>query len=176
MPAELVVHRRVPFAHARLTQKLDALLTALRQEDSPLCVLLTDDAEIRALNRRYRKKNKATDVLSFVPISLPAGPKRAPRFLGDLVVSVDTAAVQAKEAGHDLFTEVTLLCAHGLLHLCGYDHESGPSEARRQLRRERALLRAVGIERDPLTLRGAEPAPARPHRRRTPTTRGPSKR
>jgi rRNA maturation RNase YbeY len=69
------------------------------------------------------------------------------------VISIDTARRQAKVLRHGLLAEVTVLIAHGLLHLCGYDHEVGEPEARRMLHRERALLRAVGIERDPLTFR-----------------------
>lgn len=177
MSVELIAHRRVPFSRTRLAERIDALLSELRKREWPLCVLLTDDAEIRTLNRRFRGKNRATDVLSFEPVSLgPAGPRGAPRFLGDVVVSVDTAAAQAKAAGHALFTEVTILCAHGLLHLCGYDHEQSAKEAARQLRRERAILRAIGVDRDPLTLRGAEPSTASPPRRARRTRTGERKR
>jgi probable rRNA maturation factor len=80
-------------------------------------VLLTTDDGIRSLNRRFRKKNKATDVLSF-PIDDPSFGSA-----GDLAISVETAARQAEGQGHTLSVEVRVLMLHGLLHLAGYDHE-----------------------------------------------------
>jgi probable rRNA maturation factor len=95
-------------------------------------VLLTTDEGIRALNRRFRKKNKATDVLSF-----PAGFGVA----GDLAISVETAARQAAEQGHRLSVELRVLMLHGLLHLAGYDHEIDDGAMARKERRLRAKLR-----------------------------------
>jgi probable rRNA maturation factor len=115
-------------------------------------VALVSDARIRELNRRYRRKDRATDVLSF-----PAGPilqpgpsarrvKRAvstaPLFLGDLVIARGVARRQAHEAGHDELTELKILSLHGLLHLLGYDHER---DAGRMLRVERRLRRKGGL-------------------------------
>ena len=97
-------------------------------------VLLTTDDGIRALNRRFRKKNKATDVLSF--------PVDDPRFgsAGDLAISVETAARQAREQGHSLRVEVRVLMLHGLLHLKGMDHETDEGKMARKERRLRARL------------------------------------
>jgi probable rRNA maturation factor len=96
-------------------------------------VLLTTDASIRGLNRRFRGKNKATDVLSF-----PAEGVGAEGVAGDLAISVTTALGQATEQGHSLSTEIKVLILHGLLHLAGYDHEVDDGKmARREL-----LLRA----------------------------------
>jgi probable rRNA maturation factor len=82
-------------------------------------VLLTTDAGIRKLNHRFRKKNKPTDVLSF-----PADTSGPGHILaGDLAISVETAARQAREQGHKLTVELRVLMLHGLLHLAGYDHE-----------------------------------------------------
>jgi probable rRNA maturation factor len=99
-------------------------------------VLLTSDVEIRRLNRTFRGKNKATDVLSF-----PAPEEIAGEHAGDLAISLDTAARQAESFGHSLGAEVRILLLHGLLHLAGMDHEvdSGEmaereSELRRELR------------------------------------------
>jgi probable rRNA maturation factor len=80
-------------------------------------VLLTTDDGIRGLNRRFRRKNKATDVLSF-----PAEPGFG--LAGDLAISVDTAVRQADEQGHRLGIELRVLMLHGLLHLAGMDHET----------------------------------------------------
>ena len=101
-------------------------------------VLLTTDDGIRALNRRFRKKNKATDVLSF-PVE--AGFGLAGDLAGDLAISVETAARQAAEQGHRLSVELRVLMLHGLLHLAGYDHEIDDGAMARKERRLRAKLR-----------------------------------
>ena len=84
-------------------------------------VLLTTDETIRSLNRRFRGKNKATDVLSFPADAARPAPKK---IAGDLAISVPTARRQAIEQGHSLSTEIKVLILHGLLHLAGYDHEA----------------------------------------------------
>lgn len=86
-------------------------------------VLLTTDAGIRDLNRSFRGKDKATDVLSF-----PAAPEVADSCAGDLAISLDTAARQAQEFHHSTGTEVRVLLLHGLLHLAGMDHETDGGE------------------------------------------------
>jgi probable rRNA maturation factor len=100
-----------------------------------VCVLLTTDEGIRALNKRFRKKNKPTDVLSFPVDDLSFGSA------GDLAISVETAARQAAEHGHRLSVELRVLMLHGLLHLAGYDHESDRGEMARRERELRAQLR-----------------------------------
>jgi probable rRNA maturation factor len=94
-------------------------------------VLLTTDAAIRKLNRRFRDKDKPTDVLSF-PTAGPLAAKMA----GDLAISIPTARRQAAERGHSLATEIKVLILHGLLHLAGFDHEA---DAGQMARRERLL-------------------------------------
>jgi probable rRNA maturation factor len=81
-------------------------------------VLLADDRTLRRLNREFRGKDKATDVLSF-----PAPTDIAKEFAGDLAISLQTAERQAKTHGHSLRDEVRVLLLHGLLHLKGMDHE-----------------------------------------------------
>ncbi|QNI32477.1 rRNA maturation RNase YbeY [Alloacidobacterium dinghuense] len=89
--------------------------------DGEVSVLLGSDTTIRTLNRNFRKKDKATDVLSFPVDGFQGeGPKQA----GDLAISLDTAQRQASEHGHSLLMEVKILMLHGLLHLAGYDHET----------------------------------------------------
>src|SRR5579859_7280064 len=99
-----------------------------------VCVLLTTDEGIRGLNRRFRKKNKATDVLSF-PAEAGSG------VAGDLAISVETAVRQAAEQGHRLSVELRVLMLHGLLHLAGYDHEVDSGEMARKERRLRGKMR-----------------------------------
>jgi probable rRNA maturation factor len=103
-------------------------------------VLLTSDAEIKRLNKAFRGKNKATDVLSF-----PA-PAEAEGVAGDLAVSLDTAAQQAVEHGHSLRDEVRILLLHGLLHLAGEDHETDAGEmAARERELRKQLKLPVGL-------------------------------
>ena len=89
---------------------------------------IVSDANMRRLNRRYRGQNRATDVLAF-----PAEPHPAddPPYLGDLVISAETAARQAAVRGRTLDSELRLLALHGLLHLLGYDHERDRGEMAR---------------------------------------------
>jgi probable rRNA maturation factor len=100
-----------------------------------LTVLLVSDSRIRALNRRFLGRDHSTDVLAF-----PAGGG----YLGDIVVSVDRARVQARAAGHPPGSEVAFLAAHGTLHLLGYD-DATPRARAAMLRRQRALLGEVGV-------------------------------
>jgi probable rRNA maturation factor len=96
---------------------------------------------IRALNKRWRRKDKATDVLSF-PLLEVAELRRARGeiALGDIVISVEKAGEQAEEHGFTLREELDLLLVHGLLHLLGFDHELSAAEARKMRRMETKLL------------------------------------
>jgi len=107
-------------------------------------VLLADDATLRRLNKTFRGKNKATDVLSF-----PAPDEIANDHAGDLAISLETANRQAATYGHSLRDEVRILLLHGLLHLSGLDHEidNGEMAAREaELRVELGLSNSL-IER-----------------------------
>jgi len=112
-----------------LARFLTEALAAVRLRGQ-VTVLLTTDAALRSLNRRFRGKNKPTDVLSF-----PAGPLRnikpAERVAGDLAISVPAARRQAAALGHSLTDELQVLILHGLLHLAGYDHEADAGQMHR---------------------------------------------
>jgi probable rRNA maturation factor len=97
-------------------------------------VYVTSSHEMQDLNRRYRRKNKPTDVLSF--------PSRVPGVAGDIAISLEIAAANASDIGHSLATEVKVLILHGLLHLAGYDHEIDDGD---MLARETALRRALNL-------------------------------
>ena len=107
-------------------------------------VLLTSDAEMKRLNKAFRGKNKATDVLSF-----PTPPEIAEEHAGDLAISLEIAALQAAQHGHTLKDEIKILLLHGLLHLDGEDHEtdSGEMAARELELRKRLKLKSTLIER-----------------------------
>lgn len=121
-------------------------------------VAVVTDARVRALNRDYRQKDYATDVLSFPAEDRPAGsPTKAervnarsiPHHLGDIVIAQGVARRQAKAAGHAEATELRVLALHGLLHLLGYDHETDEGEMARvekRLRRKGRLREGL-IER-----------------------------
>jgi probable rRNA maturation factor len=118
-------------------------------------VLLTGDEQIQALNRQFRKKNKATDVLSFPAARSSVQHGGAESSLaGDLAISIETALRQADEMGHSLEAELKILLLHGLLHLAGMDHETDTGAMRRT---ENRLRRRFGL---PLSLieRNAEAA------------------
>ncbi len=97
-------------------------------------VLVTGDAEVRRLNRQFRRKDKPTDVLSFPAIDRT--------FAGDIAISAATASRNARRLGHSTAQELKVLLLHGLLHLAGYDHEKDDGEMARKeerLRRKLAL-------------------------------------
>jgi probable rRNA maturation factor len=111
-------------------------------------VLLADDATLKRLNKTFRGKNKATDVLSF-PAG-DAGNGNGSGVAGDLAISLETAARQAARFGHSLRDEVRVLLLHGVLHLAGFDHEADAgemaareAELRRELRVETSLIARV---------------------------------
>lgn len=113
--------------------------------DVDLSIVLTDDETIQALNRDFRGKDRPTDVLSFSQVE-GEGPKvsgHGPQVLGDVVISVDTAARQAREARRTLDAEICHLLVHGVLHLLGHDHVQGGAQARRMQAEERRVLRFV---------------------------------
>ena len=106
-----------------------------------MTVAIVSDARVRALNRKFRRQDKATDVLSF--------PAEERGYLGDVVISSGVAERQARDAGHSLATELRVLALHGLLHLLGYDHERDDGQMARLERRLRRMggLREGLIER-----------------------------
>lgn len=140
-----------------------------------VAIALATDAHVRALNRRYRRKDRPTDVLSFpaatndmsrIPDPGPRMPDAVP-LLGDIVIATGVAKRQARDAGHSYETELRVLALHGLLHLLGYDHDS-PDDRGRMARLEARLRREGGL-REGLLERGAERLP--PSRERLRPTR-----
>lgn len=123
-------------------KQLATLLQSCGIPDAELSVLFTGDRAMRSLNRRYRDNDHATDVLSFSQREGEFAYLR-PDILGDIVISVPTAARQARELNHSLSHEIERLLVHGLLHLLGYDHERTPAEARKMRRKESRLLRRI---------------------------------
>lgn len=106
-----------------VAESLQDLMAELDLGSRDVTLVLTSDEVIAAMNRRDRDVTGPTDVLSY-PTSEPTDVNfPVIDHLGDIVISLDTAAKQAAEAGHDLLEEVAILAAHGLMHLAGNDHE-----------------------------------------------------
>lgn len=129
--------RRAPTLASRLGRVARRLLRRLDLGETELSILLVNDRGMRALNRRYRGIDRTTDVLAFAQQEGAGGTPDG--LLGDVVISLDTAKRQARDAGSSLGAEADRLLIHGLLHLLGYDHERSAAEARRMQRRERLL-------------------------------------
>ncbi len=114
---------------------------------------LTDDSEIQSLNSQYRHQDKPTDVLAFAALEVDSpdvteiDTDDEPLYLGDIIVSVDTARKQAIQQGHSLKTELAWLTSHGLLHLIGWDHPDEES-LRRMLKKQVMLLKTLSIDID----------------------------
>ncbi len=125
--------KKIPSART-LARFLSEAQAAVRLKGE-VTVLLTTDAAIRKLNRNFRGKDKATDVLSFLAEGIGAE-----EIAGDLAISVPTARKQAIEQNHSLSTEIKILILHGLLHLAGYDHEADEGKMARRERLLRAKL------------------------------------
>jgi len=132
---------RAPWAEriptARTLEKFVAEAQKAVRLRGQVSILLTTDKSIRRLNRDFRGKNKATDVLSFPAEAGFVGELIA----GDLAISAETALKQAREQGHALTCELKILLLHGLLHLAGYDHEVDEGQMARRERTLRQKLR-----------------------------------
>lgn len=116
-----------------------------------IALRLTDDAEIQALNAQYRHQDKPTDVLSFaaLEVDFPQSPEMQADhlYLGDIVISVNTAQRQAQRQEHSLSTELAWLATHGLLHLLGWDHPD-EEQLRAMLQQQVQLLKLISIDMD----------------------------
>lgn len=132
-------------ARPQVVSMVKRIVAAANLADLELSIYFVLDDEIRALNRKWRNKNKVTDVLSFSAQEGKAMPGLE-HVLGDLVIGVDAAMRQAQELGHTLDIEIAVLVAHGLLHLFGIDHEKSDKEARLQMECELSILDCAGIE------------------------------
>jgi probable rRNA maturation factor len=126
---------------ARLQRRAETVLAAIGQSRSELSVALVDDSQIAELNGEWRDKPRATDVLSFSLVEGDFADHRA-GLLGDVVISVETAAAQAAELRRGLDDRIARLLIHGVLHLIGHDHEDD-EEARLMIVEERRIWRAL---------------------------------
>lgn len=120
----------------RITLKAHSL------DECEVSVLLTDDSDIRVLNRDYRGIDSPTDVLAFAMHDDQDSKKLNPNILGDIVISLETAERQAKAAHHSFNREIVVLTIHGILHLIGYDHTT-QEDAKIMFEKQNYLLKDV---------------------------------
>jgi probable rRNA maturation factor len=133
--------RRVAIDEERWRQLAERAVKKIGVKDAGTTVAFVSDRAMRELNRRWRGKRGTTDVLSF-PVEQEEWEQGEGRTLGDVVISVERAAKQAAENGLTLDEEIAQLILHGLLHLCGYDHETDAGEMNAL---ELSLRRRLGI-------------------------------
>ena len=147
MPTQ--VRRKAPgsptIAVKHVRMLADAMLASLDLQHAELSVLLTNDTHIQELNQEHRSKDRPTDVLSFgVELDVAAQPFNAPSLLGDIVISLDTAARQARSRRRPLIAEIRWLLAHGILHLMGFDHAT-VAQKKRMVAWTSRLVRAAAL-------------------------------
>mgnify|MGYP000867278023 CR=1 FL=1 len=126
---------------APLRKLASRILQSIGEREALLSLEIVGDVRMRRLNRTFRHRDKTTDVLAFATREGPGPPSS---LLGDVVISLPQAIRQARRHQRGVDHEVVVLLIHGMLHLCGYDHERSETEARRMARRERAVLRGIG--------------------------------
>jgi len=130
--------------HASLQKAAQAtLLQQKADQNASLSIVLTDDKEIRTLNRTYRGIDHPTDVLSFDVHE--RDPETGYLYLGDLIISLSHAAKQAQNGGHTLQEETQLLVVHGVLHLLGHDHAT-PEEKTTMWTAQAIILASLGLQ------------------------------
>lgn len=124
--------KRYPVRKAAFKRLLGALIAQHRLDDADVTLAFVGTRAIRTLNRKFMKKDRPTDVLSF-----PVGGKGPDGkfYLGDIIIAVSVAFQQGREKGHGLEHELKFLTIHGFLHLAGYDHGKGIEEQERKAER-----------------------------------------
>lgn len=149
MAIEVVNRQRLARIDPRRVARLaDATLSAMGRDGADLTVAFVRDRVIRELNNKFRGSDRATDVLSFLAEDEPESASgvhfigsSVSEHVGDIVISTDTALRRANDAGHSFAREVDELVIHGVLHLCGYDHQIDRGQMNRlELKLRRKLL------------------------------------
>lgn len=111
-------------------------------DSNELSVVITDDEQIQMLNKRYRKIDTPTNVLAF-PMQEGKFGNITPGLLGDIVISCDTAQIEADKANISLAERFSQILVHGILHLTGFDHETGENDAKKMENKSLEILRKI---------------------------------
>ena len=132
--------KHIPLDLRKIRRVAQRILTELGLLEAELSLLFVNDLQIQALNRRYLRRDKPTNVLAF-PMRKGEFSTLHPHLLGDLVISVETAKRQSNRFGLDEMEMVILLMVHGILHLIGYEHEGTKKGAREMTLKQKELFR-----------------------------------
>jgi probable rRNA maturation factor len=139
---------RYKIPQARLKKRTAAILKALGWKTAAVSIVLVSDRKIRPLNKRYLNHDRATDVISFSQLEGKAlGAKQKVPLLGDLVISLDTTARQAKEYGNSFDYELCFYICHGILHLMGHS-DATPKQAAAMDRKQKAVLKKIRVKNE----------------------------
>ncbi|MCK4488393.1 MAG: rRNA maturation RNase YbeY [Desulfobacterales bacterium] len=130
---------RYRIAHEEIEKKAKTILNALECPDGELSVLIVDDLEIARLNKTYLGRSGPTNVIAFPMRDGPFG-QISPNLLGDVVISLDTAAREAQDVSISVESRFDQLLIHGILHLFGFDHEKTSEQAKAMRIKEEELL------------------------------------
>ena len=126
----------------KIRQTATAVLNALEYPDAELSILIVDDQQIAQLNQAYLNRQGPTNVIAF-PMRAGRFSEIAPNLLGDVVISIQTAAQESQRGGLSMEERFDQLLIHGILHLLGYDHESTKTEARKMDKKTQELLKVI---------------------------------
>ncbi len=149
--ADLQRKARLPIGiEERISEAFETVLEQQRvMSDAEISVTFVSNRRIREINKEFRSIDKSTDVLSF-PLGedgvYDTDPETGRIMLGDVVISLEQALLQAEEYGHSAEREIVYLSVHSMLHLLGYDHME-PDEAAEMRKNEESIMTAIGLER-----------------------------
>jgi probable rRNA maturation factor len=125
-----------------IQQKARDILNVLECHDAELSVLIVDDPQIATLNKKYLHRSGPTNVIAF-PMHSDVFRNINPGLLGDVVISIETAAKEGAHIGIGMEERIIQLLVHGILHLIGYDHEKSEVQAEKMARKENEILRMI---------------------------------
>ena len=134
--------KKYQIAMTTIRQKALDILNVLECHDAELSILIVDDAQIAVLNKKYLHRTGPTNVIAF-PMHTDIFPNISPQLLGDVVISVDTAAKEGKHIGIGMEERFIQLLVHGILHLIGYDHEQSEKQAEDMEQKENEILKLI---------------------------------
>ncbi|HNV49254.1 MAG TPA: rRNA maturation RNase YbeY [Spirochaetota bacterium] len=145
-----ICSENVRFPYRRIRKKdidrwLRAVCRAAFPKGATVTLIVCDNAAIRIINKKYRKKDRPTDVITFAYDESPFPARGTQETSGDIYLSLERAAENAAEYGVTLADEIQRLLVHGVLHMAGYDHERSVAEERRMRKREEEVLRGLRV-------------------------------
>jgi probable rRNA maturation factor len=132
--------KKYQIAMTTIQQKAKDILNVLGCHDAELSILIVDDPQIAVLNKKYLHRSGPTNVIAF-PMHTDDFPNIRPQLLGDVVISIETAAKEGKRIGIGMEERFIQLLVHGILHLIGYDHEKSEAQAEKMEQKENEIMK-----------------------------------